>query len=233
VALETENERVGLDHDAIEQAGHPLMRLTCRSDALGAEFFRWEFATAVAGALLGINPFDEPNVQEAKDRTRALLAQFAQTGRLSDVVPSEQEAVAAIGELVRTLRPPRYLGVLSYLPADSMALEAIEEFRRAVRDRTGSATTLGVGPRYLHSTGQYHKGGPDTGCFLVLTADDDTETPVPDAPYSFATLKRAQAIGDLQALQAHARPVARVHFTGTRDRADRLRRVLSAALESA
>jgi glucose-6-phosphate isomerase len=230
VALETEHEKVAADLDALEAAGHPVLRLTMRADALGAEFFRWEFATAVAGAGLGINPFDEPNVQEAKDRTKALLAQFSHSSKLPDMPPRADESAGALSGLVRQLAPPQYLGILSYLPVESDTLEAIEEFRAAVRDRTGVATTLGIGPRYLHSTGQYHKGGPETGAFLLITGEDATTTPVPDAPYSFSVLKRAQALGDLQALQAHGRKTVRIHVTETSGRAEALRRVLKAAL---
>jgi hypothetical protein len=201
-----------------------------RSDALGAEFFRWEFATGVAGALLGINPFDEPNVQEAKDRTKALLAQFSQSSHLPDTPPDEDESAGGLRELLQQIAPPRYLGILSYLPVEADTYEVFEEFRAVVRDRTRVATTFGVGPRYLHSTGQYHKGGPDTGAFLIVTGEDPTTTQVPDAPYSFSVLKRAQALGDLQALQAHGRKTVRVHLTETSGRAEALRRVLSSAV---
>jgi glucose-6-phosphate isomerase len=230
VTLETERERVEEDAEAIDKAGHPVMRLTMRSDALGAEFFRWEFATALAGAALGINPFDEPNVQEAKDRTRALLAQFSQSGTLPDAPPGEGAAVDGIRSLLERLAPPQYVGVLCYLPVESEVLEAIEEFRRVVRDRARVATTFGIGPRYLHSTGQYHKGGPDTGRFLVITGEDETQTSIPDAPYTFSVLKRAQAVGDVQALQAHGRKVARVHLRSARERGRALRELLSRAL---
>jgi glucose-6-phosphate isomerase len=230
VSLETEKERLDVDFAAIEASKHPLMRLTLRADALGAEFFRWEFATAVAGAALEINPFDEPNVKEAKDRTRALLAQVAQTAALPDSPPAEGASIEALRALVGQLDPPRYLGILLYLPVESETLEAIEEFRSAVRDRTHVATTMGVGPRYLHSTGQYHKGGPDTGTFLVITGEDATSTPVPDAPYSFSVLKRAQAIGDLQALRAHGRTTVRMHVKDAQHRGAALRRIFTAAL---
>ncbi len=230
VSLETERDEVRADFAAIESEGHPLLRLTMRSDAIGAEFFRWEFATAVAGAALEINPFDEPNVQEAKDRTKALLAQHSQSGALADVPPDEAQSVEALRALLGSLEPPQYLGILSYLPIEAEGLEAIEEFRAVVRDRTRAATTLGIGPRYLHSTGQYHKGGPDTGAFVVITGEDATSTPVPDARYSFSVLKRAQAIGDLQALQAHARKTVRVHLTTTTARGEALRRIFTRAV---
>lgn len=232
VTLETEREPLGADLSAIEQAGHPLLKLSMRADALGAEFFRWEFATAVAGAALHINPFDEPNVQEAKDRTKALLAQFAQHGEVPDGEVATPDAAAALGAALRGLRPPHYLGVLLYLPVEPDTIEVVEQLRAAVRDRTSAATTLGIGPRYLHSTGQYHKGGPPTGTFLVITGEDETTTPIPEAPYSFSVLKRAQAIGDIQALQAHGRPVVRVHLETVRDRGVALQQIFAAALSA-
>jgi glucose-6-phosphate isomerase len=211
VVVETEDEQI--EHSAIaalEKAGHPLFRIRTRHDALGAEFFRWEFATAVAGAALQLNPFDEPNVTEAKDRTKALLAAFERDRRLPDERAADAAGVRAV---VESVRDGDYFAVLSYLPAESPTLRVIDELRAAVRSRGGNATTLGIGPRYLHSTGQYHKGGPATGVFLIITADDRTTTQIPGAPYSFSTLKRAQALGDYQALAAHGRRVARVHLT--------------------
>lgn len=229
VTLETESEDVALHISALERSGHPVMRLTMRSDALGAEFFRWEFATAVAGAALHINPFDEPNVTEAKDRTRALLSQYVTNAVIPDL-PPRAEDVQGVTSLINSIRPGDYFAVLLYLPPESATLEAIDELRGAVRDRKQVATTVGVGPRYLHSTGQYHKGGPDTGVFLVITGEDATSTQVPDAPYTFSVLKRAQAIGDLQALEAHDRRVFRIHLKETKDRAGALRKIFAAAL---
>ncbi len=227
VAIETEDER--LDRaalDALRAAGHPVFHIRTRRDALGAEFFRWEFATAVAGAALQLNPFDEPNVTEAKDRTKALLTAFERDGRL----PDERTAgAAAVRTLVESVREGDYFAVLSYLPAESSTLGVIDELRAAIRSRGGHATTFGVGPRYLHSTGQYHKGGPDTGVFLIITADDRTTTVIPGAAYSFSTLKRAQALGDYQALAAHGRRVARIHLTGA-DHAGSLETLIAEAL---
>ncbi len=227
VAIETEDER--LDRaalDALGEAGHPVFHIRTRRDALGAEFFRWEFATAVAGAALQLNPFDEPNVTEAKDRTKALLTAFERDRRL----PDEKTAGSAdVRALVDSVREGDYFAVLSYLPPESSTLGVIDELRAAIRSRGGHATTFGVGPRYLHSTGQYHKGGPDTGVFLIVTADDRTNTMIPGAGYSFSTLKRAQALGDYQALAAHGRRVARVHVTGT-DHARSLEMLIADAL---
>jgi glucose-6-phosphate isomerase len=229
VAIETEDDtldRAALD--ALEAAGHPLLRLRTRHDALGAEFFRWEFATAVAGAALGLDPFDEPNVTEAKDRTKSLLAAFEGDGRL----PDDRAASAAdVRALLASLEGRDYFAVLSYLPPESPTIDAINELRGAIRSRSGHATTLGIGPRYLHSTGQYHKGGPPTGVFLMITGDDGTATPIPGAKYSFSALKHAQALGDYQALVAHDRRVARVHLSGANmDHAAALERFLAQAL---
>ena len=229
VALSSERDapNAGMLH-AIEEAGHPMLRLTTRVDGLGAEFFRWEFATAVAGAALGINPFDEPNVAEAKDKTKALLAWHAQHGRLPDAAPSADGAscsvfsgtfrggspAAIVRAAIDSIEPGDYVAFLSYLPADSGMHAAVNDVRTALRSKTRAATTFGVGPRYLHSTGQYHKGGPNTVVAFVVTADDEAETAVPDAGYSFSVLKRAQALGDMQALEAHGRRAVRIHVKG-------------------
>ena len=220
VAVATESEHID-EHalKALEGAGHPVMRLSTRVDGLGAEFFRWEFATAVAGAALDINPFDEPNVSEAKDRTRALLAKYAATGRFDDAPAGDLRVVLG------GLQPPDYVAFLSYLPADHRLEEAVREIRVAIRGRSRVASTFGVGPRYLHSTGQYHKGGPNTCVAIVLTADDETTTPIPEAGYSFSVLKRAQALGDVEALQAHNRRVVRIDLGRSADPAADLRRL--------
>jgi hypothetical protein len=211
--------------DALEQAGHPVLRLSTRLDGLGAEFFRWEFATAVAGAVLGINPFDEPNVSEAKEKTRKLLDTFAGTGTLPEPAPAATSGDVAVysdrfagstpADVVRAaltaLAPPDYVAFLSYLAAGSDVAQAVADIRRGIRAKHRVATTFGVGPRYLHSTGQYHKGGPNTAVAFVITGDDETSTPIPEAGYSFSILKRAQALGDTQTLEAHDRRTVRIH----------------------
>lgn len=230
--------------DALEAGGHPMLRLTTRLDGLGAEFFRWEFATAVAGAALGINPFDEPNVSEAKDKTRALLASFAATGRLPEPDAAAADAAvsvysraftgdtpaAVIRRAIESLRPGDYVAFLSYLPASSDVESAIAEVRQAIRSRTHAASTFGVGPRYLHSTGQYHKGGPNTALAFVVTADDATGTPIPEAGYSFAVLKRAQALGDVETLEAHERRTVRIHVNDADRAARAIETIFGAAL---
>lgn len=214
--------------EALEEAGYPVLRLSMRHDGLGAEFFRWEFATAVAGAALGLNPFDEPNVSEAKDKTRSLLAAHAADGRFDDQ-PAAPSA-AAIRETIASIRPGDYVAFLSYLPGETDVESTAAEIRLAVRARTKAASTFGLGPRYLHSTGQYHKGGPNTCVAFVLTADDETATPIPAAGYSFSVLKRAQAIGDVQALEAHGRRVLRLHFSDAHSAAAELQRLFTEAL---
>jgi glucose-6-phosphate isomerase/transaldolase/glucose-6-phosphate isomerase len=194
-------------------AGHPVFHIEATPDHLGAEFFRWEFATAVAGAVLDVNPFDEPNVKDAKSRTSAILA-------------GPRPAVAsppladADGFRLRSNRPAgspaagpgTFVAVLDYVPVDDARAGAVARIRELIRTRTGSATTHGLGPRYLHSTGQYHKGGTNNGVFILLTADDATETPVPGADYSFSALKHAQALGDYAALVANSRHVIHCHL---------------------
>ena len=208
--------------DALEAAGHPVLRLSTRIAGLGAEFFRWEFATAVAGAILGINPFDEPNVSEAKEMTKAILAKRDFSGgkpvasgdgvsvyssRFKGSTPADVVRAA-----VASLQPRDYVAFLSYLPADEAIQSAVAGIRTAIRARACVASTYGVGPRYLHSTGQYHKGGPNSALAFVLTGEDATDTPIPDAPYTFKQLKRAQAVGDFQTLEAHERRTVRIHF---------------------
>ena len=217
--------------DALEAAGFPVLRLSIRHENLGAEFFRWEFATAVAGAALGINPFDEPNVSEAKEKTRALLGAYAERGRLDDApqVPS----VEMIRRTVEMLRPHDYVAFLSYLPADSGVESVLADARARLRRQKKVASTFGVGPRYLHSTGQYHKGGPNTCVAFVITADDETQTAVPEAGYSFSVLKRAQALGDVQALEAHRRRVVRLHFASAAHAPAELQRLFGEAVPPA
>ena len=207
---------------ALEAAGRPLLRLSTRIAGLGAEFFRWEFATAVAGAVLGINPFDEPNVSEAKEKTKAILAKGDFTGGAP--VASENGVsvfssaftaptpAAVIHEAIESLGPRDYVAFLSYLPNEPASEGVVAEIRERIRAAKHTASTYGVGPRYLHSTGQYHKGGPNTCVAFVITGEDATSTSIPGAPFTFAQLKRAQAVGDYQTLEAHDRRTVRIHF---------------------
>ena len=176
---------------------------------IGAEFFRWEFATAVAGSILDINPFDQPDVQAAKDMTNTLLQAHRDTGKLP--VPKTS---LSLRELLSAAKSGDYLAILAYVKPGPDVDRASSRLRCVVTEGSGIATTAGYGPRYLHSTGQLHKGGPDSGLFLLLTSDHEYEIPVPGRTFSFATLADAQALGDLQALQDAGCRVARVHLDG-------------------
>ena len=188
---------------------------------LGAEFLRWEVATAAAGWLLDINPFDEPNVQQAKDATRVLLDHYRQQRQLPHPDPHGSSSRARLtltepalarleGEpadsFLRVIQQNDYVAVLAYVPSDDPAWEsALQAFRRAVAARTGAATSLGYGPRYLHSTGQLHKGGAPNGVFIVITAEPKEDLAIPGEPYSFGVLEMAQALGDFQSLERTGR----------------------------
>ncbi len=235
VAIRAEGDReTAAMADALEAAGHPVFRIETNTAALGAEFFRWEFATAVAGAVLGLNPFDEPDVRSAKSRTQAQIDARAATGSFRVDPPLEVGPLYARRDSPAAGRPlpaHAYVAILDYLPADPTRTDAINRLRAALRSRLQVATTHGVGPRYLHSTGQYHKGGPNTGLFVLVTSADATDTPIPGAGYSFSTLKHAQALGDFDALVGADRTVIHCHFdTPAADVVTRLEHVLTTLL---
>jgi hypothetical protein len=178
--------------------------------------------------VLGINPFDQPNVKEAKDNTNEVLERYSRDGALPEV---EEAGDEALRNLLEAAEPPRYVAIMGYLEPSAAVDEAVAELRAAIRDATSATTTFGYGPRFLHSTGQLHKGGPANGMFLQLLHDGDEDVEVPGAGYSFATLKNAQAIGDLQTLRAHGLPAERVRLQGdpaaaVRDLAGRVREML-------
>jgi glucose-6-phosphate isomerase len=196
--------------DELAQAGHPVIRreLTDLYD-LGSEFFVWEFATACAGWRLRINPFDQPNVQEAKDATKELLAEFTKHGRLPDST-IEMSMEEAVRSQLATAKPGDYIAFLNYIEETPEISQRLQQIRTHLRDTTRCATTVGYGPRFLHSTGQLHKGGPDTGVFFQLGAKDKTDFQVPGEAYTFSVLKEAQALGDFRALKARGRRVVRI-----------------------
>ena len=213
----------------LKEAGAPIAEIDLpEPSALGAEFVRWEVATAVAGALLGINPFDEPNVQQAKDATRTLLDTYVAKGRLPTRAPDRTtdagvtltpSAAARTGldnrppeAFLTLLREGDYFALLAYLGPDPELARRLHALRAAVRDRTRVATMFGYGPRYLHSTGQLHKGGPNTGVFLVVSAAPIEDLPIPGQPFSFGTLEHAQALGDFASLDTTGRRALHVHL---------------------
>ena len=227
ITVGTSDDKTMSNLKALETAGHPVVYRNLEDlYDLGAEFFLWEMATAFAGWRLGINPFDQPNVQESKDATKALLEKFTREGKLQ-----EESAVASDGMLtvyagnkaapsgsvtdalhhhLSRIKPGDYLALLAYIEETPEIEAGLQSIRTSLRDATVCATTTGYGPRFLHSTGQLHKGGPDSGVFIQLTAPDKTDLEVPGAPYTFSILKQAQAQGDFQSLLAHGRRAIRV-----------------------
>ncbi len=209
--------------DSLTSAGKPTLTVSAHDASdLGRLFFIAEFAVAVAGWALEINPFDQPNVQEAKDNTKKVL----DSGSVPEITPATDDDLI---ELLKTANPPHYVAILAYLAYDANVDAAISELREAIIRHTHAATTFGYGPRFQHSTGQEHKGGAPVGRFLQLTDTPDTELPIPGEPYDFGTLIACQAAGDLQTLHAHGLPAQRVVLDGT-DRAAAIR-ALTARIE--
>ncbi len=218
---------------AIEAAGHPVIRRVMNDTLdLGEEFYIWEMATAVAGAALGINPFDQPNVQESKDNTKLLLEDFKRDGALPEQtlavegrglkVFCDDETLAALGENktvedfiaahVKRVKSGDYIALLNYIQETDKTEALIQTIRTHLRDALHVATTTGYGPRFLHSTGQLHKGGADNGVFVQITADDVQDVPLVGEPFTFGVLKQAQALGDFQSLASRDRRAIRVHL---------------------
>jgi transaldolase/glucose-6-phosphate isomerase len=222
---ESPNEETDAKVAALAQAGHPVIVREIGGPAdLGRIFFFAEFAIAAVGWVLGINPFDQPNVQEAKDNTNRVLAEDEQDQPDADD--------AALRALLDGLHAPHFLAVMGYLAPSDAVDEAVTELRSVVRDRAKAATTYGYGPRFLHSTGQLHKGGAPNGRFLQLIHDSEPDVEIPDSGYTFTRLKHAQAIGDLETLRGHGLPAERVTLSeedpaaGVRALTERLRGLL-------
>ncbi len=222
---------------ALEKAGHPVVRISMADIYdLGAEFFRWEIATAVAGSIIGINAFNQPDVEASKIATQTLTSQFEKTGSLPPEKPVREEqgiklftdeknaaslatAVGSDRSLAGYLKAHLgrlgagdYFAVLGFIQMDNAHKKSLQTIRHAVRDRKHVATCLGFGPRFLHSTGQAYKGGPNSGVFLQVTCDDAVELPVPGHKYTFGVVKAAQARGDFQVLTERGRRALRVHL---------------------
>lgn len=191
----------------LQSAGHPVHVVDCNTlYDLGAQFFLWEFATAVAGSLLGINPFDQPDVEATKAATRRLV--HAQADQADALKPLE------FSELLSTIKPGDYFAICAFIEMNDAHEAALIELRDVIRSKTGVATTHGFGPCFLHSTGQLHKGGPNTGVFLQITCDDDADLSIPGSHMTFGFLKNAQARADLEVLLERGRRCARYHIKG-------------------
>ncbi len=231
VALTLEDDD---SHDAalgkLAEAGHPVIRLGLKDPLdLGAEFFRWELATATAGAVMGVNPFDEPDVARAKENTSTLIANWKKSRRLPEwPADAEDDGIVLMAKSNKKIpsvakglsahlaqaEAGDYLALQAYLTPSAENWNRLQEVRTLLRDRLRVATTAAFGPRYLHSTGQLHKGGRPNGLFIQITSEDKDDLQIPGAGYGFATLKAAQALGDLQALRDAGRRVIRLHLTG-------------------
>ena len=224
---------------ALEEAGHPVVRITVSDTMqLGQEFFRWEMATAVAGSVIGVNPFDQPDVEASKVKTRDLTATYEKTGALPDekpflcgagfklfadprneaeLAPKATSLTAALKAHFARIGTGDYAALLAYIERNPAHIEAMRGLRRMIRDRTRAATCVGFGPRFLHSTGQAYKGGPNTGVFLQITCDDAEDLPVPGQRFTFGVVKAAQARGDFEVLAERGRRALRVHVSGDLD----------------
>ncbi|MCA0457689.1 MAG: bifunctional transaldolase/phosoglucose isomerase [Chloroflexi bacterium] len=238
-----DNETVDSGIRALREAGHPRVTFYLPNKyAVAGEFFRWEYATAVAGKVLDINPFDEPNVTESKENTARLLKSYIDHSGLptSEHAFKERDVelfadekmlrllselclqhnygsgdlTGLVAALINSTMAGDYFAILAYLPMKPEIVATLEEIRRRLRHTTRRAVTLGFGPRYLHSTGQYHKGGPNNGNFIQITYDDPQDIDIPGDVYTFGVVKAAQAAGDLEALRAKDRRVVRLHISG-------------------
>jgi len=220
----------------LEATGHPVVSISINDvHDLGQEFFRWEIATAVAGSIIGINPFDQPDVEASKTATRKLTEEYEQTGSLPAEAPffetdgvklfaNEENAAALQGAVAKRslagylkahlnrLKERDYFALLAYVEMNDEHEESLQRARTVVRDQKRVATCLGFGPRFLHSTGQAYKGGPNSGVFLQVTCDDAKDLPVPDQKYTFGIVKAAQARGDFEVLNERGRRALRVHL---------------------
>jgi hypothetical protein len=214
---------------ALEEAGHPIVRIKVANKiALGGEYYRWEIAAAIAGIIIGINSFDQPNVEESKKNTSQLLKGWVNEGSFKKSKPvlkienisiyggEETEKLAlchheSLGDLIVSFtarsKPGDYIAILPYFLMTTYRIKVLQMWRHHMRDELKEATTLLNGPRYLHSTGQLHKGGPDTGLYIILIGEEEGDLIIPGEKFGFATLHMAQALGDFRSLNDKGRRV--------------------------
>jgi transaldolase / glucose-6-phosphate isomerase len=217
---------------ALEDAGHPVIRLAMNDQYdIGEQFYLWEIATAAAGSVLAINAFDQPNVQESKDNTKKLLAQYESTGSIDEPTPklknaafdvsflSGSSSADSLASVFKQLVPGDYVAICAYIARDERHIATLDELRLEIRDAADVAVTVGFGPRFLHSTGQLHKGGPNSAVMMQITCDEPTDPAIPSMSVGFRTLLAAQALGDWQSLDSRKRRGMRVHLHGDVDAA--------------
>ena len=242
--------------EALEQAGHPVARIGVKDIwHIGQEFFRWEMATAVAGAIIGIDPFDQPDVEASKTKTSALTAEYEKSHRLPEEAPVFRENGLALyagprdaaelgrhntlvgylkshfGRVHAGAKSGDYVALLAYIERSEPHTQTLTTMRARIRDNTRAATCIGFGPRFQHSTGQAYKGGPNSGVFLQITCDDPADIDVPGHSYSFGVVKAAQASGDLEVLVERGRRTLRVHLKDVDAGLAELARAVDTALE--
>jgi transaldolase / glucose-6-phosphate isomerase len=214
---------------ALQEFGHPVLIFSLQTQSdIGAEFYRWEVAIAVASSLLGVNAFDQPDVQDAKERTKHMITAYSQSGNFDEGQPLwEQVGVKAFSTINLTgnglanilkvflddAKTGDYIAINAYLPRNPEMVALLTELRLSIREKTGFATTMGFGPRFLHSTGQLHKGGPNEGLFLQITTEPEEDVEIPGLGMSFGTLEQAQALGDYEALAARGRRILRLNLS--------------------
>jgi len=220
--------------ESLKSSEHPFIDIELDSiKSIGQEFFRWEFATAVAGSIMGINPFNQPDVESAKIEARKLTDEYEQSGSLPEEKPfldrdgfklftsdeyardisSDEPTIASVlGAHFSKIKAGDYFALLAYIEMNREHEELLQSIRRKVLEKHKVATCLGFGPRFLHSTGQAYKGGPNSGVFLQITSDDEFDLPVPGQKYTFGIVKAAQARGDFQVLLDRGRRALRVHL---------------------
>ena len=218
--------------NALQKAGHPVIKIDLKNKlALGAEFFRWELATATAGRIINVNPFDEPNVSESKKNSKDLLKEWKSKGNFGEGDPvicqndisiyyntdadwalKGKNLSAFLNSFVKLAKSPDYFALLAYFLQTPQRKKLLQTIRMKIRNNLKVATTLGFGPRYMHSTGQLHKGGPNKGVYIMFTYEAENDLPIPGMDYGFATLQRAQALGDFRSLNDKNRRVIRIHL---------------------
>jgi hypothetical protein len=228
--------------DVLEAAGHPVITVDMDElEDMGQEFFRWEMATATAGAILKINPFDQPNVELAKQKARELMDEFDQRGALPVAAPTldyedidvygpamGESGTEALKAFLTNYQPGDYVAIMAYLPYQTDVDAALSELRLTLRTGLRAATTVGYGPRFLHSTGQLHKGDGNNGLFIQITHTPTQDVKIPGENYSFATLVAAQAQGDYNALAENGRRLIRFHIAADVDLAGAIRSLIPA-----
>ncbi|MGZ9166597.1 MAG: bifunctional transaldolase/phosoglucose isomerase, partial [Anaerolineales bacterium] len=218
---------------ALREAGHAVLEFAIPNVYdIGAEMYRWEIATVVACSILGVNAFDQPNVQASKDITKAKIAEYQKNGELKEGAPtwngggvqifspssvSGENLETVLENFLKDAKPGGYIAINAYLPRNAEMIETLQVMRAAIRTKTGNAVTAGFGPRFQHSTGQFHKGGPENALFIQITAEPEKDMDIPTEGLTFGTLIRAQALGDYEALVKAGRKVLRVHLPGTNE----------------